>query len=59
VPVLLAPVGVLVDVILALTTLLSRQSLAKSALRLVLGCLFLAGFVASAHEAILTVDPPS
>jgi hypothetical protein len=56
---LLAPVGVLVDVILALTTLLSRQSFAESALRLVLGRLFLARFVVSAHKAILTADPPS
>jgi hypothetical protein len=47
-----------IDVILALATLLSRQSLTEFALGLVLGCLFLAGFVTSAHEAILTADPP-
>jgi len=40
-----------VDVILALTTLLRLQSLTEFALGLVLGCLFLAGFVTSAHEA--------
>jgi hypothetical protein len=38
------------DVILALATLLSRQSLTEFALGLVLRCLFLAGLVTSAHE---------
>ncbi len=38
-----------IDVVLALTTLLCSQSLPELALGLVLGHLILAGFVASAH----------
>jgi len=40
-----------VDVVLALAAMLGRQSLAEFGFGLVLGCLFLAGFVTSAHEA--------
>jgi hypothetical protein len=44
-------VGLIVDVILALATLLGLQGFTEFALGLVLGCLFVAGFVTSAHEA--------
>ena len=44
-------VALVVDVILALATLFSRQGLTEFGFGFVLGCLFLAGFVASAHEA--------
>lgn len=38
-----------IDMVLALTTLLGCQSLPELALGLVLGCLFLAWLVATAH----------
>lgn len=40
-----------IDVVFALTTLFGRQCLTEFGFGLVLGCLFLAGFVTSAHEA--------
>ena len=40
-----------VNVIFALAALLGLESFTEFALGLVLGCLFLAGFVTSAHEA--------
>lgn len=43
--------GTVIYVVLALATMFSRQSLTEFGFGLVLGCLFLAGFVTSAHEA--------
>ena len=43
-----------VDMVLTFTSLLGGKGLTELALGLVLGCLFGAGFVTSAHEAILT-----
>jgi len=45
-----------VEVVLALTGLLRGKGFTELALGLVLGCLFGAGFVTSAHEAILTAS---
>ena len=43
--------GTVIYVVLALATMFSRQSLTEFGFGLVLGCMFLAGFVTSAHEA--------